>query len=192
MSIRCTSTGFFVALRTASTTTGPIVMFGTKRPSMTSTWIQSAPASSTARTSAASRPKSTDKIEGETMTGRLICARLSRDRAPLPPAAPQQIVGGLGPRASRRVGFDGDSLVVVPQIEDRLHDLPSCFDTVGPIEQHCVADHAVIDEGFVAGGGLGVEIILVRKIHPHAAEGNFRTGNLRAELHRCPLVGLGL
>ena len=58
--------------RTASTTTGPIVMFGTNRPSITSTWIQSAPALSTARTSSASRPKSADRIDGATMTGRLI------------------------------------------------------------------------------------------------------------------------
>ena len=37
--MRCTSTGSFVTLRTASTTSGPMVMFGTKRPSITSTWI---------------------------------------------------------------------------------------------------------------------------------------------------------
>ena len=41
--------GASVALRTASTTSGPMVMLGTKRPSITSTWIQSAPAASTAR-----------------------------------------------------------------------------------------------------------------------------------------------
>ena len=38
-----------------------MVMFGTKRPSITSTWIQSAPAASTARTSSARRPKSADE-----------------------------------------------------------------------------------------------------------------------------------
>ena len=67
--IRCTLSGFCVQRRTASTTTGPIVIFGTKRPSITSTWIQSAPAASTARTSSASRPKSADKIDGATMIG---------------------------------------------------------------------------------------------------------------------------
>ncbi len=36
--------------RSASTTRGPMVMLGTKRPSITSTWIQSAPATSTALT----------------------------------------------------------------------------------------------------------------------------------------------
>lgn len=47
---RCTSRGFSVTGRSASTTRGPMVMLGTKRPSMTSTWIQSHPASSMALT----------------------------------------------------------------------------------------------------------------------------------------------
>ena len=67
--MRCTSTGRRVALRTASTTTGPMVMLGTKRPSITSTWIQSAPAASTARTSSASRPKSAERMEGAMRMG---------------------------------------------------------------------------------------------------------------------------
>jgi hypothetical protein len=46
---------------------GPIVIFGTKRPSITSTWIQSAPPASTAPTSSPRRPKSADKINGATM-----------------------------------------------------------------------------------------------------------------------------
>src|ERR1700751_1341696 len=41
-----------------------MVMFGTKRPSMTSTWIQSAPAASTARTSSPRRAKSAESTEG--------------------------------------------------------------------------------------------------------------------------------
>ena len=47
---------------------GPIVMFGTKWPSMTSTWIQSAPASAMARTSSPSLAKSADRIEGAMTT----------------------------------------------------------------------------------------------------------------------------
>ena len=42
--IRWTSNGFFVCGRSALTTAGPMVMLGTKWPSMTSTWMQSAPA----------------------------------------------------------------------------------------------------------------------------------------------------
>src|SRR5215472_16232526 len=44
-----------------------MVMFGTKRPSITSTWIQSAPAASTARTSSPKRAKSADRMEGAMM-----------------------------------------------------------------------------------------------------------------------------
>lgn len=47
---KCTSKGRSVTGRKASTTSGPIVIFGTKRPSITSTWIQSQPANSTAFT----------------------------------------------------------------------------------------------------------------------------------------------
>lgn len=45
---RCTSRGKSVTGRNASTTRGPIVIFGTNRPSITSTCIQSHPATSTA------------------------------------------------------------------------------------------------------------------------------------------------
>jgi hypothetical protein len=61
--------GSFVTLRTASTTSGPMVMFGTNRPSITSTWIQSAPAASAARTSSARRPKSAERMEGAMRMG---------------------------------------------------------------------------------------------------------------------------
>src|ERR1700730_15194567 len=171
-----------------------MVMLGTKRPSMTSTWIQSAPATSTALTSSPSRPKSADRIEGATMTERLIGteARRSRDRAPLPAAAPHQIVRGLRTGASCSVGFERDGLVVVPQIEDRLHYLPSRFHPVGPVEQNRVTDHAVIDERLITGGRLGVKIILVGEIHPHPAERDLGARNLRAELQRCTLVRLDL
>jgi len=52
------------AFRIAATTDGPMVMLGTKRPSITSTWSMSAPAFSTARTSSASRPKSAERSDG--------------------------------------------------------------------------------------------------------------------------------
>lgn len=51
------SRGLSVTGRSASTIRGPMVMLGTKRPSMTSMWIQSAPASSTALTCTACRCK---------------------------------------------------------------------------------------------------------------------------------------
>src|SRR5262249_3244078 len=62
--IKWTSSGTRAALRTASTTNGPIVRFGTKWPSIISTWSQSAPASSTARICSPRQVKSDDSIEG--------------------------------------------------------------------------------------------------------------------------------
>ena len=83
-------------------TGGPNVMFGTKCPSITSRWIQSAPAASTVATSSPSRAKSADRIEGAMVTGRAIAmsfrasppARLAHSngigRARLACAAPVQ------------------------------------------------------------------------------------------------------
>jgi hypothetical protein len=51
-------------------TTGPIVIFGTKWPSITSTWIQSAPAASTARISSPNLAKSAERIDGAMISGR--------------------------------------------------------------------------------------------------------------------------
>jgi len=56
--------------RSASTTRGPIVMFGTKRPSMTSMWIHSAPASSTALTCARGGGSAGGGREGRSATAR--------------------------------------------------------------------------------------------------------------------------
>ena len=62
--------GSWVVRRQAFTTTGPKVMLGTKRPSITSTWIIRAPPRSTARISSARRPRSQARMEGATITRR--------------------------------------------------------------------------------------------------------------------------
>ena len=62
--------GIVTCGRIAFTTTGPMVMLGTKWPSITSTCSQSAPAASTARASSPSLAKSADRIEGAMMQGR--------------------------------------------------------------------------------------------------------------------------
>src|SRR5271169_1180031 len=53
-------------------------MFGTKRPSITSTWIQSVPAVSTARTSSPNRAKSADRTEGAMMIDGMLARALTR------------------------------------------------------------------------------------------------------------------
>jgi hypothetical protein len=67
--IRCTSSGMETRWPMAFTASGPMVMLGTKRPSMTSTWSQSAPAASTAAASSPSLAKSAARIDAE-MIGR--------------------------------------------------------------------------------------------------------------------------
>ena len=62
--IRCTSKIFLVTGRIAAITGGPKVMLGTKCPSITSMWIQSAPASSIVRTSSPSLAKSAERMDG--------------------------------------------------------------------------------------------------------------------------------
>ena len=90
--MRCTSSGRAVARRSASTTRGPMVIGGTKLPSITSTWIQSAPAAATARTSSASRPKSADRMEAAIVrtTWRLTEPRARCHRASSPGAEPRR------------------------------------------------------------------------------------------------------
>src|SRR5438876_4052947 len=90
--MRCTSSGRAVARRSASTTRGPMVIGGTKLPSITSTWIQSAPAAATARTSSASRPKSADRMEAAIVrtTWRLTEPRARFHRASSPGAEPRR------------------------------------------------------------------------------------------------------
>ena len=65
--------------RSASTTSGPIVIGGTKWPSITSTWMTRAPASRTSWTCSRSRPKSAERIEGATRTPRR-SSRATSDR----------------------------------------------------------------------------------------------------------------
>src|SRR6266446_6007595 len=66
--IRCVSSGRRVTRRTDCTTAGPIERLGTKCPSMTSTWMRSAPACSAAATCSPRRAKSPARIEGASRT----------------------------------------------------------------------------------------------------------------------------
>ena len=62
----------FIDEDTAERTGIPIERLGTKCPSITSRWIQSAPAPSTAATSEPRREKSADRIDGAIRTGRVM------------------------------------------------------------------------------------------------------------------------
>src|SRR5688572_22796221 len=79
--MRWASMGSRVEARTARTTSGPMVMLGTNRPSITSTWIMSAPPASTARTSSPRREKSAGRIDGAIRRGRGMARQLSASRS---------------------------------------------------------------------------------------------------------------
>src|SRR3954454_5618506 len=67
--MRCTSAkppASWICPAIASSTSGPIVIGGTKWPSMTSMWMTRAPASITLATCSPSRAKSAERIEGAT------------------------------------------------------------------------------------------------------------------------------
>src|SRR5947207_6958246 len=71
--MRCTSSippASWTCSRRPSTISGPIVIGGTKWPSITSTWITRAPASITSRTRSPSWEKSVARIEGATRRSR--------------------------------------------------------------------------------------------------------------------------
>src|SRR5215467_6840845 len=91
----------------ACSTTGPMVMLGTKRPSITSTWIQSAPAASTARTSSPSRVKSADRTDGATRMAAAIVLGLARRR---PIDEPDELADGVYTRRRHVAAPGTDSL----------------------------------------------------------------------------------
>ena len=75
--IRCTSSGMRATRASDFTTGGPIVMFGTKWPSITSTWIRSAPPRSAAATASPSAAKSAESSDGAIWSGRPLHQRLT-------------------------------------------------------------------------------------------------------------------
>src|SRR5215475_2914980 len=75
--IRCASSGRRVALRSELTTGAPMERLGTKCPSITSTWIRSAPARSASATCSPKRAKSAARIEGASFTASFSISVLS-------------------------------------------------------------------------------------------------------------------
>src|SRR5437899_235561 len=80
--MRWASNGTFTSGRTAAITSGPKVRLGTKRPSITSHWIQSTPAFSRAATSSPRRAKSAGRTDGTMRMGAVFMALVPpcRDR----------------------------------------------------------------------------------------------------------------
>src|SRR4030095_6849412 len=69
----------------------------------------------------------------------------------------------------------------LPKIQDWLNSCPARLDVVGPLEQSCVADHAIIDEGLIAGVWRSLEIVLVGEVQSDVAQLHGRPGPLSSE-----------
>ena len=88
--------------RAPPTTSGPTVIGGTKCPSITSTWITRAPASSTSPTCSRSRPKSAERIDGATRTPPSSLARRRRSYRPAASSRRSCCTSGSPSRTSSR------------------------------------------------------------------------------------------
>src|SRR5215831_2431549 len=114
----------------------------------------------------------------------------SLERAPGASVARQELVGGG--RALAAGGIVGEVLgrVARPVVEDGLHGPPARLDVVGTLEEGGIADHAVVEQRLVAGGGRRIEIGLVGEVHADVAEIHGEAGPLGGELQRNAFVRL--
>src|SRR5262245_52096599 len=67
---------------------------------------------------------------------------------------------------------------ISPSVEEGLHDAPARLDTIGPLKQDRVPDHAIVDERLVADGRRRCEIILVAERHTHPTDTDRRAWHL--------------
>src|SRR5712692_236676 len=102
--------------------------------------------------------------------------------APASAVALQQFLGVRGPLAAGLVTLQAFGADLLPRIKERLHRLPAGLHAIGALKQDVVADHAVIDQRLIAGGWLGLEVVLVAELHLDAVDGNRRTRHLGVEL----------
>src|ERR1700722_19380945 len=103
----------------------------------------------------------------------------------LPPAAPitlQQLERTARPLAAGRIELQSFGRSLLPGVKKRLHRSPAGFNAVGTLKQDVVTEHAVIDQGFIAGSGFSLEVVIVMKLHLHAANSDWWTGDLGVEL----------
>src|SRR5579863_1275799 len=84
-----------------------------------------------------------------------------RDRPPAAAVAGKKVVGFLRAIAAGAIGWEIFCWRIAPGVDERLNRAPACLDAVGAGKQDGVADHAVVDQRFVAGRRRNVEIILV-------------------------------
>src|ERR1700731_1401262 len=94
----------------------------------------------------------------------------SRDGAPAAAVLRQEPLGLGRAFAAGAITRQAPAASVAPGLHERLHHMPAGLDTVGTRIENGVADHAVVDQRFIAGRWRDVEIILVFECHADAAD----------------------
>src|ERR1700675_1567249 len=72
----------------------------------------------------------------------------------------------------------------LPHVEHGIDNAPTGFDHVGALEQRGVADHAVMQQAFVASRRSDPEIVSIGEVHIHFAELHRGSGSLGGEAQR--------
>src|SRR6195952_5125331 len=110
--------------------------------------------------------------------------------ASLAPVAAEQFLRAWRTFAAGLINLQSLGARLLPGVEERLHRPPAGLDAVGALKQDIVADHAVVDQGLIAGARLGLEVVLVAEFHFDAAGRDRGTRNLGIELQRDAFVRL--
>src|ERR1700690_1525083 len=90
--------------------------------------------------------------------------------SPASSVARQQFIGPSRPLAAGLVTLQSLGAGLLPGIEKGLYRLPAGLDAVGALEQDVITDHAVVNQRFIAGGGLHLEVVLVAEFHLDAVD----------------------
>src|SRR5207248_6918280 len=67
-------------------------------------------------------------------------------------------------------------------IEHRADNAPSSLDHVGTLEERLVANHAIVQQAFIASRGLRAKVVGVFEIHIHRTKPHHRPRYLGGEL----------
>src|SRR5262249_23307232 len=87
------------------------------------------------------------------------------DRQPCTSVLREQASGGGGPGAAGGIIGEIAGRSTRPGLNQSLNGAPGRLDRIGPLEQHGVADQAVVDQRLVADRGQRREIVPISEIH---------------------------
>src|SRR5438128_9328575 len=100
---------------------------------------------------------------------------------PLAAFPSEQLIGFLRSPTSGRIVGKGRRWLGIPNFLNRRYDTPAGFDLIGALKQRRVAQHAIVQETFVAGGQRVAEIVFIIKVHVDSADAYRGPRNFCAE-----------